>query len=303
MKPLKIVLGLTMRENDFQQQHASVAETTARRLGIELTVMYAEGDAIAQTRQILAQIHGRKEDRPDAVIVEPIGTGMLPVATAAVNAGVGWVVLSRKEDYLLPLREKATVPVGSFATDNLEVGRIQGRQFAALLPSGGTVLYIEGPATDPARLRREGMQETLPSNIEIRTAPGKWTEISGYQAMSSRLRPGGATSPGIHVIGCQNDAMAVGAHRALEEMPADARREEWLRIPLTGVDGVPATGQQWVQKGLLVATVVVPPLTGIALEALAKAIGTGQQLPERTFTTPKSLPAIEQLSARPPRAR
>ena len=300
---MKVVLGLTMRENDFQQQHASVAEATARRLGIELTVVYAEGDAIAQTRQILALIHGRKEDRPDAVIVEPIGTGMLPVATAAVNAGVGWVVLSRKEDYLRPLREQATVPVGSFATDNLEVGRIQGRQLAALLPSGGTVLYIEGPATDPARLRREGWQETLPKNVEIRTAVGTWTETSGFQAMSSRLRGGGAASPEIDAIVCQNDAMAMGARRALEELTAHALREEWLRIPLTGVDGVPATGMQWVQQGLLVATVVIPPLTGIALEALAKTIGTGQQLPERTFTTPTPFPAIEQLSARTPRAR
>ncbi len=208
MKTLKVVLGLTMRENDFQQQHASVAQATAQRLGIELVVVYGENDAIAQTKQLLALIRGA--DRPDAVIVEPIGTGMLPVATAAVGAGVGWIVLSRKEDYLLPLREKASVSIGSFATDNLEVGRIQGRQFAALLPAGGVLLYIEGPATDPAKLRRQGLEETLPGNIELRTAAGRWTEISGHQAMSSRLRMGGATSPGIDVIGCQNDAMASG---------------------------------------------------------------------------------------------
>ncbi|HEX9107854.1 MAG TPA: substrate-binding domain-containing protein [Longimicrobiales bacterium] len=301
MKKLKVVLGLTMRENDFQQQHAAVAEATAQRLGIELTVVYGEGDAIAQTKQILALIHGPKDDRPSAVIVEPIGTGMLPVATAAVNNGVGWVVLSRKEDYLLPLREKAAVPVGSFATDNKEAGRIQGRQFAALLPGGGTLLYIEGPATDPARLRREGLQETLPKNIEIRTAAGKWTEASGYQAMASRLQAG-TVSRGIHLIGCQNDAMALGARRALEELPADARREEWLRVPFTGVDGVPATGQQWVQKGLLAATVVIPPLTGLALEALARSIASGEQLPERTFTVPVSYPPVEQLKPRMPAA-
>lgn len=293
MKKLKVALGLTMRENDFQQQHASVAQATAQRLGIELTVVYGEGDAIAQTKQLLALIHAA--DRPDAIIVEPIGTGMLPVATAAVHAGVGWIVLSRKEDYLLPLREKASVPIGSFATDNLEVGRIQGRQFAALLPGGGSLLYIEGPATDPAKLRREGLQETLPGNIEIRTASGKWTESSGFQAMSSRLRMGGTMSSGIGVIGCQNDAMALGARRALEQESPAAGREQWLRVPLTGVDGVPDSGQQWVQKGLLAATVITPPLTGIALEALAKAIASGEQLPERTFTRPTSYPPIERL--------
>lgn len=301
MKKLKVALGLTMRENDFQQQHAAVAQATAQRLGIELVVVYGEGDAIAQTKQILALIRG--PDRPDAIIVEPIGTGMLPVATAAVNAGVGWIVLSRKEEYLLPLREKASVPIGSFATDNLEVGRIQGRQFAALLPSGGALLYIEGPATDPAKLRRQGLEETLPSNIQVRTAAGKWTEASGRQAMSSRLQARWTGSPGIDVIGCQNDAMAIGVRRALEEEAAVEQRDAWLKIPLTGVDGVPGSGQQWVQKGLLAATVVVPPLTGIALEALVKAVSTGQQLPERTFTRPAAYPPLEQLSSRMPGAR
>lgn len=293
MKKLKVALGLTMQENDFQQQHAAVAQATARRLGIELEVVYGEGDAIAQTKQILEIIRG--PNRPDAIIVEPIGTGMLPVATAAVNAGVGWIVLSRKEDYLLPLREKSSVPIGSFATDNVEVGRIQGRQFAALLPSGGTLYYIEGPATDPAKLRRQGLEETLPENIKVQTTSGKWTEPSGFLAMSTRVQTRGTMAPEIDVIGCQNDAMGLGVRRAIEEKAAPERRDEWLRIPITGVDGVPGTGQQAVQKGLLVATVVVPPLTGIALEALAKAVSSGVQLPERTFTKPASYPPIEQL--------
>jgi ribose transport system substrate-binding protein len=300
MKPLNVVLALITRDNDYQREQASVAETTAQRLGIGLQVLYADSDAIAQTKQILAAIHSDAPDRPDAVIVEPVGTGMLQVASAAAGSGVGWIVLNREADYLVPLRHTSTVPIGSIDCDNLEVGRIQGRQFAALLPSGGTVLYIEGPATDVSKQRRAGLEETLPPNIEIKSLRGKWTEESGFQAVSSRLERQASQPRNVGIIGCQNDAMAMGARKAVEALTAAQQREQWLKVPFTGCDGVPTSGQLWVQKGLLAATIVTPALTGLALELLAKAIATGTQLAERTLTKPVSYPSIEELRARVP---
>ena len=53
------------------------------------------------------------------------------------------------------------------SADHEEIGRIQGRQFAALLPRGGSVLYIKGPSrSSSARKRTAGMIETKPSNIQ-----------------------------------------------------------------------------------------------------------------------------------------
>jgi ribose transport system substrate-binding protein len=296
VKKLKVVLGLITQDNDYQREQASVAEATARRLGIELQVVYADNDAIAQTKQILAPIHAAAPDRPDAIIVEPVGTGMLGVASAAADNGIGWIVLNREAGYLAPLRQRSSVPIGSVECDNAEVGRIQGRQFAALLPAGGTVLYIEGPATDVSKQRRGGMEETLPANIEIRSGRGDWTEDSAFHVVASRLQWQGAEPFGL--IGCQNDAMAMGARRAVEALPASQQRERWLKIAFTGVDGVPGSGQVWVQKRLLAATVVTPALTGTALEALAKAIATGTQMPERTLGEPTSFPSIEELRGR-----
>lgn len=295
MKKLKVVLGLITRDNDYQREQASVAEATARRLGIELQVLYADNDAIAQTKQILAPIHVPAPDRPDAIIVEPVGTGMLGIASAAADSGIGWIVLNREADYLVPLRQRSSVPIGSVECDNVEVGRIQGRQFAALLPGGGTVLYIEGPATDVSKQRRAGLDETLAANIEIRPGRGDWTEESAVKVVTARLQWQGSGPPQFGLIGCQNDAMAMGARRAVEALPASQQRERWLKIPFTGVDGVPATGQVWVQKRLLAATVVTPALTGTALEALAKAIASGTQMPERTLGEPTSFPSIEEL--------
>ena len=298
MKRLKVVLALITRDNDYQREQASVAEATAQRLGIDLQVLYADNDAIAQTKQILTAIRAAAPDRPDAVIAEPVGTGMLGVASAAVDNGIGWIVLNREADYLVPLRQGSSVPIGSIECDNAEVGRIQGRQFAALLPSGGTVLYIEGPDTDVAKQRRAGLEETLPANIKVQSSRAKWTEESAFQVVAARLQLQGSAPPTIGVIGCQNDAMAMGARRAVEAMPAAQQRAQWSKIPFTGVDGVPTSGQVWVHQRLLAATVVTPALTGIALELLAKAIGTGTQIPERTLTRATSYPSIEELHGR-----
>lgn len=296
MKKLKVLVALITQDNDYQREQAAVAEATAKRLNLDVQVLYAGGDAIAQTQQILSALRTSGDAKFDAVIVEPVGTGMTGVAKTAAAAGTGWIVLNREADYLVPIRETSTAPIGSVDSDNVEVGRIQGRQFAALLPSGGSVLYIEGASTDASKQRRAGVTEVLPSNIEIKLLRGKWTEDSAFQAVASRLTL--TRQPDVNVIGCQNDAMAIGARKAIEAMTDVKARDQWLKLPFTGCDGVKETGQAWVQKGLLVATVVTPALTGIALELLVKSIASGAQIPERTLTKPVSFPAVEQLAAR-----
>ncbi len=298
MKKLKVLLGLITRDNDYQREQASAADAAARRLGVDLTVVYADNDAIAQTKQLLAAVNAAEPERPDALIVEPVGTGMLGVASAAVEKGMGWVVLNREADYLADLRRRSTVPVGSIVSDNVEVGRIQGRQFAALLPTGGTILFIEGPATDVSKQRRAGLDETLPPQIKLRGGRGDWTEDSAFQVMVSRLQWHGSAAPDIGVIGCQNDAMAMGARKAVEAQAPAAQRERWLAIPFTGVDGVPGSGQTWVRQGLLTATVVTPALAGTAIELLHRALAGGGALPERTVAAATSYPAIEELRER-----
>jgi ABC-type sugar transport system substrate-binding protein len=222
---------------------------------------------------------------------------MLGVASAAVGNGVGWIVLNREADYLMPLRQTSSVPVGSVECDNAEVGRIQGRQFAALMPTGGTVFTIEGPGTDVSKQRRAGLTETLPANIKVRSGRGQWTEESAARVVAPWLPREGTRPPEFGLIGCQNDAMAMGARKAVEALTG-TRREQWLSVRFTGVDGVASGGQRWVQQGLLAATVVIPALTGVALEMLAKAVATGMPIPERTLTGVSSYPPIHELQPR-----
>ncbi len=295
MKRVNVVVALITKDNEYQRQQASAAEATARRLGIGLRVLYANGDAIAQTKQLLGVIHAAGPDRPDAFVVEPVGTEMRQVAKNAIASGIGWMLLRACDD-LRELRRGAPVPVGCVYSDNVEVGRIQARQFAALLPGGGTVLYVEGPAGIVSKNRREGLLETIPPNIEIDTVRGNWSTESAYQAITSRLQLQWSQAPP-GIIGCQNDDMAMGARRAVEALSAAHQREQWLKVPFTGCDGLEATGQSWVRSGALAATIVTPVRTTVALELLAKAFASGTQPPEATSMPVTSFPPIEELAA------
>jgi hypothetical protein len=53
-----------------------------------------------------------------------------------------------------------------------------------------------------------------------------------------------------------------------------------------------------VREKLLAATILIPPLTGQAMEILAKAMQLGTQPAEHSMTTSVSIPAIESLAPR-----
>jgi ABC-type sugar transport system substrate-binding protein len=298
MTKLNILVSLITNDNDYQMEQAA-AEDAARRLNANIQVVYAGNDAVDQSQQLLKVIQGSAE-RPHAILVEPVGTGMPQVAAAAVAAGIGWGVLNREVDYVAKLRGTCEVPMFAVTTDQEEVGRIQGRQFAAFLKEGGGVLYIEGPAAgDVARLRASGMHSTKPENANPKVLRGDRTEQSGYRAAKSWLSLSTSQQLGIGVIGCQNDAMAIGARKAFEEVAESQAGKRWLSLPLTGCDGAPKTGQDWVRRGLLAATVIVPPTIGLAFEIMVNAIRSGRQPPQRTLSTPNSYPVLKDLIAKP----
>src|SRR5207245_1366365 len=145
VKKLKFVVSLTTRDNDYQMEQATAAEEAGRRFGVDVQILDAENDAILQSQQLLKIIQSNTEPHPDGIIFEPVGgTAMPQVAKAAAAAGIGWVVLNREVEYVTELRKAYRVPIFSITSDHEEIGHIQGKQFAALLPKGGSVLYIQG---------------------------------------------------------------------------------------------------------------------------------------------------------------
>jgi ribose transport system substrate-binding protein len=299
MKKLSFLVSLTNDDNDYQQEQASAAEQAGRRLGVEVKIVQANNDAVTQSQQLLYHIQGSASSRPDAIVFEPAsGTGFPQVARAATAADIGWVILNHDADYIRQLRLNCHVPVFSISSDHEEVGQIQGNQFAAMLPQGGSILYIEGPAnSSAAQARTVGMTRTKPANIQLKTMRASWTEQSAYRTVSSWLRLRTSQETRIDLVGAQDDSMAAGARKAFAEI-AEGDRERWLKIPFIGCDGLPKTGQAWVRSGVLAATIYIRPNADLALEMLTEAIRTGSQPPERKLTVPQSMPSLQELAAR-----
>jgi len=298
MANLRFIVSLITKDNDYQLEQAAAAQAAAQKVGVDAQILYADDDAITQSTQLLKAIQSDAAMRPHAIVFEPVGGTAFPqVAQAAVSAKIGWAALNREADYIPQLRKTAQVPVFTISSDHKEIGRIQGRQFAALLPKGGCVLYIQGPSENSAaRDRTAGMQMTAPHNVQIISLRGRWTEESAQRAVESWLRLNTSNKTQIDVVGAQNDLMAIGARKAFDGVTNIADRERWLRVPFTGVDGLMKTGQTWVRGGTLAATVVVPTNAGQAIFMMTEALKTGKDVAERTLTIPESLPEIEKLA-------
>jgi ribose transport system substrate-binding protein len=293
----KLVVALLDESQEFQRLQAEDAKARAAESGVSVEVLFAENSAILQIQQLYKVIQVPEAQRPRAILVETVaGGGLERVAKAAVRAGIGWVLMNRKVSYIATLREEAgAIPVMTVSADQLEIGRIQGRQIRALLPSAAReVLYVQGPEdTSAAQERLQGAREALAAvHVDLRVLDGQWTEASGEQALERWLRLKRYEKVHVDVVACQNDAMAVGARRALK-----AAGPEWAHVPLTGVDGLEEGGRRLVRGGQLTATVVVPSNTGPAVKIVADALRTGATVPDRVLLQSLSFPDVHTLAA------
>ncbi|HWR35679.1 MAG TPA: sugar ABC transporter substrate-binding protein [Clostridia bacterium] len=297
MGKIRVLVSLMTKDNGYQREQAASAQAAGLRLGVDVQIIYAGNDSINQSQQLLHAVQSAPDARPDAIVCCPVGTELRQVAYAAAGAGIGWGLLNRNADYITELRRTAKAPVCQVAIDQEEIGRIQARQFAALMPKGGMVLYIQGPATNPVvQARAAGMTAGKPANVQVRTLRGKWTDESGYEAVASWLRVATSHQTPIGLICSQNDDMAIGARKAFEENTSGEEREHFCSLPFTGCDACPDTGQEWIRKGLLTASITLPNTASIALEQLVKSLQSGAYPAERTTVLPSSCPPIERLT-------
>ena len=297
MKKPRILLSLMTEENDYQLEQAASARRAAENLPVELQILFAGNDAITQSTQILRAIQGSPASRPHGVILEPVGgTALLQVARAASSAGIGWGVLNNVPEYLRELHHGVRAPVFSTSTDQEEIGRIQARQFAALLPRGGSVLYLQGPSEHFAAMQRtSGMQAALPPNIRITGLRANWTAEGATRSVSSWLKLRAAGRLRVDLVSAQNDLMALAARRVFQETTDLTERDRWLSLPFTGCDGLVKTGQAWVREGLLTATVIMPPSAGEALRLMLNFFAKPEEVPAENWLAPESFPPLDQL--------
>jgi len=298
MKKLRVVVSLP-NDNAYQHEQGLVAKATGEILGLDLQVMHAKDDSITQSQQLLEIIQSSRIAKPDAFVVEPVTAAGLPrVAEAAVAAGIAWVISNSDVDYVRLLRKSPNIPVFTVSQGQYEIGRLQGKQLAALLPEGGSVLYLEGPSmSSVASQRREGATNAKPHNVQAISLRSKWSEESAYQSACAWLKLATSRAEKFGAVAGQTHELALGARKALQTVEDQEQKQKWLAMPFIGI-GIARQVKPLVASHVLTAAVITSVTMDIALKTLVRAIETQVQPPERTVVEASSLPDLEKLAAR-----
>jgi ribose transport system substrate-binding protein len=298
MKRLRIVVSLP-NDNAYQHEQKVVAKSTGQRMGLDLQVIQAEDDSITQSQQLLKIIESSAESWPNAFLVEPVSaTGLRRIADGAVAKGIAWVISNSDVDYIKQLRKSPRVPVFTVTQGQREIGLLQGKQLAALLPQGGSVLYIEGPSMSSVAVqRREGMESAKPRNVRITTIRSQWSEESAYQSAGARLQLAPSLAEKFDLVAGQTHELALGARKAFRNIDNQEQREKCLRLPFIGI-GISGQVKPLVDGGVLASAVITSVTMELALRILVRAIETQVQPPERSVVEALSYPDLDKLAAK-----
>ena len=169
---------------------------------------------------------------------------------------------------------------------------------AALLPKGGNVLYIQGPSDNSAA---ETTHHGHAANETRKRQDQHARRDNGPKTAPTKPSPRRVSLPtsqrqSVDMVSAQDDSMALGARKAIDEVPTRIRTK-WLAAPFTGSTACPRPVRKTSGKGILAATVVVPPNTTLAIEMLIDAIQNGKKPPELALTVPSSFPPLNKLAS------
>ena len=294
MAVAEIALFLQTRNNDYQQLLGDDCSVAAERHGMNVRVFSADNHAAKQVKQIHHVLIS--SERPRAVVVSPVQEETLrPLSREAASLGVGWVVLNRWSEELPSLRaEFPSLPIFTVTPDQYEIGHVQGKQFRKLLPNGGEVVYVRGPAsTSSARRRLEGLQQELAgTDIQLRTFDGDWSSDGGQRAIREWIGDSPKEEVQTLVVGAQNDSMAAGARKALTDEVCRLKHLKVGKLHVTGCDGASSFGQRLVAEGMITATVLVPSVSGRAVDEIASWFRGGPLPPEEIVLGVSSFPDL-----------
>ena len=254
--------------------------------GISLETVFAENNAIAQIYQVFGRLHATRDERPTVIVAHPVaGDALERVGRNAVKEG-------RRLDRLEPacaVPGRAADAGAGPAREQRDAGQHRDRAAPGSSRSApwcqrlaGLLIYVQGPpATSAAEDRLRGCQEVLGDRFDWKILHADWTEIGSEKAVVAflRLKTHEAARP--VVVVAQNDAMAIGARRAIVAM-----RPTWSETPFLGCDGLPSIGQRLVDEGALAGTVVMPSTAGRAIDLAAAWLDKGTQPPPSVMIEP-----------------
>ena len=198
----------------------------------------AKGDVALQVQQVDDFIN----QGVDAIILNPVDTqGVLPMITAAKNAGIPLVFVNRKPEMKLP------ADMAYVGSDSALGGEMQMEALAKKMHYKGNVAILMGAlSNEEARERTRAVEGVIAKYKDMKVIEkqsAKWQRNEAVDVVSGWLlnqRP-------IDAIAANNDEMAIGAIMALSQ----AKNE---KILVAGIDGTP-DGQQFIKTGKMALTI------------------------------------------------
>ena len=235
----KIALCMSHQTNAFTIAVAKGAQSKAAELGVTVDVFDGKQDQATQASQIEQCINSGY----DGILVEPVSVdGIVPAVKEANEAGVPVITVVQK---MSGQEQYAKAYCGG---NDEAAGETQMQHVVDLLGGKGNIAVLYGPmGSDGQLIRKQGYDKVLAANPDVKVVfdeTANWVTEEALSLVENWL----STGTEINAIVAQNDGMAMGALKAVE----DAGLQD--KIMVFGVDAVD-DALQAVADGRLTGTI------------------------------------------------
>ena len=221
-KPV-FALCISHMSNAFTATVAESMTAASKAIGAELIISEASQDINKQVSQIESVVN----QKVNVIIVEPVSTnGVIPAIEAAEKAGIKVIVFNQQ----ISDPSKATTFVG---VSNDTLGALEMKRAVEDLGGKGNIAILLGPLGSEAQIgRSKGYSDVLANYPDINVVfeeTAEWTTENGLRLAENWLQ----TGTRIDAFVCQNDGMALGAVKAVEDKGLSGQ------VKIYGLDAVP----------------------------------------------------------------
>lgn len=237
-KTYKIALLMSHQTNAFTKAVSEGAIAKGAELGVSVEVFDGAQDQAKQASQMEQCI----TQGYDGILVEPISVdGIAPSVKAANEANVPVITVVQK----MSQQDLAKAYCGG---NDADAGKLQMEEACKALGGKGNIVILYGPkGSDGQLIRKQGYDEVLANYPDVKIVfddTANWKTDEALTKVETWLQ----TGTEINAVVAQNDSMALGAVKAIE----DAGKQDSILV--YGVDAVPE-GVAAVAEGRMDGTV------------------------------------------------
>ncbi len=240
-KPVIGVSLLTMT-NPYFKDMGDAMQAEGAKHGYEVIVTSGELDPAKQKDQVKDFL----VRKVSAIVLAPCDSKS--IGTAIIEANKAGVPVFTADIACMADGVKIVTHV---ATDNLEGGRVAGREMVAMLGGKGNIAMIDHPEVESCMLRTKGFNGEIakaPGIKVVAKLPGQGARDKSFAVAQDILQ----SNQDLDAIFAINDPTALGAIAAIEKAGRSGK------VKVIGFDGQPEA-RQAIKDGKLHATVMQYP--------------------------------------------